>query len=677
MFSAEYRTVRASYAFAAAFVALSVACGPQSVRPDAPSSSQASPDPARPPAIAFFNHPLLKDLALSPNGERIAGVSSRADREMLLVRKTMGGQLKGLAEVIRDRKREAMTIASIGWPSDDRVVMVVDEPLRESTNHARRQRLFAVDLQGEVRYLARDWYQSAQIYAQGHIISWLPDDPRHLLVSVILAGQIYPSVLRVNVRTGAYRVIHEPTWGISSYYADHRGNVRAAFGFGKPPGAVRDDKLFEVFLARIDPSDRFHEVIRWNPLIEAGFWFASFTPSPELIFAIVGTDDGDRNALFPFDLSTGEFGEAGFQHPLVDVTDIEVSKFDGRPLYVELEFERPEIIYIDEKLASLQRRVDAALPNRVNRFVDYNRAETLFIVRSSSDVAPPEYYVFDGVRPRLLFEAFPDLKGARLSPMLPVTYTARDGLEVHGYWTRPAGAPDGPLPTIVLPHGGPWTRDRWGWDAEVQFLASRGFAVFQPNFRGSTGYGYAFAQAGFGEWGLGMQDDITDGVRWLIAQGMADLDRIGIFGISYGGYAALQGLASTPELYKAGASLAGVADVRMFMSDVGQNLRHDDLMERLVGDRRIDKEKLTAASPAKNADQIRVPVLLGHGTRDWNVRVEHSKSMARALRKNGVPVELYIYEDEPHDFLDDRNRAHFFAQLAEFFERHLAVDAVD
>jgi dipeptidyl aminopeptidase/acylaminoacyl peptidase len=257
--------------------------------------------------------------------------------------------------------------------------------------------------------------------------------------------------------------------------------------------------------------------------------------------------------------------------------------------------------------------------------------------------------------------------------MLPIEYRARDGLTIRGYWTRPVDAPDGPLPTIVLPHGGPWARDLWGWDAEAQFLASRGFAVFQPNFRGSTGYGHAFTEAGYGEWGLAMQDDITDGVRWLIDRGMADPERIGIFGMSYGGYAALQGLVSTPELYKAGASLSGVSDVRMFMADVSKNLRHVEVMVQLVGDRRADKDKLSAASPAHNAGRIRVPVMLGHGTRDWNVSVDHSKKMARALEKHGTPVELYIYEDEPHDFLDDRNRAHFFEHLADFFERHLAV----
>jgi hypothetical protein len=265
------RIVRGFLALAVLLGALGIGCGPSAARPSASPGVQTPEVLGQPPAIAFFSHPLIEGLALSPDGERIAGVASQADKELVLVRKTMGGELRGLAEVVREKKTKAMTISAIGWPSNDRVVMVVDEPLRESTNNARRQRLFAVDLRGEVRYLARDWYQSAQIYAQGDIISWLPDDPRHVLVSVILAGQIYPSVLRVDVRTGAYRVVHEPTWGISSYYADHRGDVRAAFGFGKPRGAVRDDKLFEVFLARIDPMDRFHEVIRWNPLVEAGF----------------------------------------------------------------------------------------------------------------------------------------------------------------------------------------------------------------------------------------------------------------------------------------------------------------------------------------------------------------------------------------------------------------------
>ncbi|MBT8482089.1 MAG: S9 family peptidase [Myxococcales bacterium] len=663
--------VKRGFALAALLALIGAGCGPKSVRLDALPSHSSSSATARPSALAFFNHPLVEELSLSPDGEHIAGVSSRADSEVLLVRQTMGGRLKALAEIVRDKNGEAMTISRIGWPADDRVVMVVEEPLRLSTNHSRRDRLFSADLQGNVRHLAKSWDQSTQIYNQGDVINWLPDDPRHLLVGVIMAGEIYPTVVRVNVWTGAYRVVQEPIWGISEWYADHQGRVRAALGFGKPRGTMRDDKLFVVFAARSTPDEEFRDVVRWNPLNEVGFTFAEFTPDPERLFVVFGSPDGDRDAIGVFDLAKNEFADIRFEHPVVDVTDVVVSQLDGRPLYVSLMFERPEVVYLDAKLEKLQARVDEALPNRVNRFADFNRDESRMLVRSWSDVAPPEYYLFDGANLSLLLQAYPDLIDTRMSAMQPIEYRSRDGLTIRGYWTRPVDAPAGPVATIVLPHGGPWARDVWGWDPVVQFLASRGFAVFQPNFRGSTGYGTEFREAGYGQWGLGMQNDITDGVRWLIQRGMADPERIGIFGMSFGGYAALQGLVSTPELYKAGASLAGVTDVRLFMSHVGQALRHDDMMRLLVGNRRTDKKKLAAASPVENVDEIRVPVLLGHGTRDWNVRVEHSKNMARALRKHDVPVELYIYDDEPHVFLDDRNLAHFFTKLAEFFERHL------
>jgi dipeptidyl aminopeptidase/acylaminoacyl peptidase len=254
--------------------------------------------------------------------------------------------------------------------------------------------------------------------------------------------------------------------------------------------------------------------------------------------------------------------------------------------------------------------------------------------------------------------------------MQPVAFQARDGLEIPGYLTRPTGAAPAPLPTILYLHGGPSTRDVWGWDPTVQFLASRGFAVFQPNFRGSTGYGRRHAELGHEQWGLAMQDDIEDAAHWLIARGITDPRRIGIYGADYGGYAALMALVKTPELFAAGASLAGVTDLIAMLNDEAW-CRSGPRSEQTVGSWWSDRTRLRETSPAQRADRILAPVLIAHGTADDAVHVRHAERMAEALEAGGGQVETLLYPGEVQGFVDEGKRIDFYERLAEFFARHL------
>ena len=293
-------------------------------------------------------------------------------------------------------------------------------------------------------------------------------------------------------------------------------------------------------------------------------------------------------------------------------------------------------------------------------------------MRASSDVVPPRYLVYNRKRREMhpLFVQYPDLKSEQMSPMQPIAFQARDGITIHGYLTRPKDAAPGPLPAIVLPHGGPTSRDVWGWDPEVQFLVSRGFAVLQVNFRGSTGYGARHQRLGYKQWGLAMQDDITDATRWLIAEGIADPARIGIYGSSYGGYAALMALVATPELFRAGASLAGVSDIIELLDNVDA-YAFSDFNVPVHGDTWKDRDQLAATSPARHADRIRAPVLIAHGTQDPIVHVKQAHLVIDAIEGAGGQVEFHLYEGEVHGFIDERNAIDFYTKLAAFFERHL------
>ena len=295
-------------------------------------------------------------------------------------------------------------------------------------------------------------------------------------------------------------------------------------------------------------------------------------------------------------------------------------------------------------------------------------------MRSEGDVHPPRYYLFDREARLLapLFSAYPELDDERLAPMQPIEYAARDGLAIPGYLTTPVGRGGPPFPAVILPHGGPWARDVWGWDASVQFLASLGFAVLQPNFRGSDGYGRSFGELGRGAWGQAMQDDLTDGARWLVEQGIADPERIGVFGASYGGFAALLALVREPELFRAGASYAGVTDLLTTLADDDWYLNMQEDMQELVGDRWGDRQRLREISPVERATEIRAPVLIGHGTEDPRVHVKQADAMIDALEEAGVEVVPLIYSGEVHGFIDERNAIDFFAHLGSFFEQHLA-----
>lgn len=626
------------------------------------------------PASAFLHHPLISQVKLSPSGEYLAAVSRKGVREVLVVRPTSGAEFEGLVAITRDRFGPSSHIERIGWASDDKLILVTSEPDLETRVEARRTLLFSVTRDGEeFDYLAEDWPDVDRIFHQGRIISYLPKDPANILVGVRLPGANYPGARRVKLSNGSLRNELSEIWGVYWWATDREGDIRAIGGSSKPRGGFKEGALTHFVMARASADDSFEEIVRWNPFTEDGFEFVEFSSDPEVIYAVFASEDGARHEIHRYDIVERQRTGLVYADPEYDVDTIVTSNLDGRPLYVLYEAERPKRHFFDADWRTMMNQIDRALPDRVNAVTSRNLDETVLVIRSYSDVVPPEYYVFDRrtLTLELIAELYPELQGVELSPMEPVSFAARDGLRIHGYLTKPPNASSGPLPTIIFPHGGPFARDVWGWDPAVQFLASRGFAVLQINFRGSDGYGEEFEQRGWGEWGLAMQDDITDGTRWLIDQGVADPDRIGIYGGSYGGYAALQALATEPDLYAAGASYAGVTDLRMTLSEDKMRLRYDDWSARLIGERRGDREKLIATSPAHNADKIRVPVLIGHGTRDDVVRVAEAEVMIKALERAGVPVESAIYEDELHAFLDDRKRADFYEKLASFFTKHL------
>ncbi len=277
-----------------------------------------------------------------------------------------------------------------------------------------------------------------------------------------------------------------------------------------------------------------------------------------------------------------------------------------------------------------------------------------------------------------LTDVSPWLNEEFMADQKPITYKTRDGLTIHGYLTLPKGVDPKNLPVVINPHGGPWARDSWGFNPEVQFLANRGYAVLQMNFRGSTGYGRDFWEKSFKQWGKTMQDDISDGVKWLIEEGIADPKRIGIYGGSYGGYATLAGLAFSPELYACGVDYVGVSNLFTFQNSIPPYWEpFKEMIYEMVGHPQKDSLLLRDASPVFHVDNIKAPLLIAQGLNDPRVNKDESDQMVEALKKNGIDVPYMVKDNEGHGFRNEENRFDFYGAMEQFFFKYLGGRAAE
>jgi dipeptidyl aminopeptidase/acylaminoacyl peptidase len=327
----------------------------------------------------------------------------------------------------------------------------------------------------------------------------------------------------------------------------------------------------------------------------------------------------------------------------------------------------------------VQAAIDRALPDTVNA-LSWSEGRERFLITAGSDVLPGSFFMYDAKAGKLewLADRRPWIDPMKMSSMTAVRYKARDGLEIPAYLTVPKSSSGKNLPMVVMIHGGPWVAgDAWYWHPEVQFLASRGYAVLQPNYRGTTRYGWKHFSSSFKQWGLTMQDDITDGVRWAIEQGVADPNRVCIYGGSYGGYATMMGLAKTPELYKCGINYVGVTDLDLFVNAMWSDFAYSEFlsygMKDMFGDWSRDREQLLSTSPVELASRIKAPVLMAYGASDTRVVPEHGTRMRAALERLGHKPEWMMVEGEGHGFRDMKNQVMFYGAMEKFLERNIGA----
>ncbi|WP_456476030.1 S9 family peptidase [Oceanithermus sp.] len=595
------------------------------------------------PLEVLFGDPELGQVRVAPDGRSVAFIAPWEGVKNLWVMDLASGERH---RVTSDRGRG---VQGHGWLPSGLLIYAQDKDGDENW------RLYAVDpAVGEPRLLTPGEGVQAQLLAVH------PDYPDELLVLLNDRDPALHDVWRINARTGERRrALENP--GFIGFLADERLNVRLAH-------KSSDDGGGELYLRE---GDAWKPLLRWGLDDSLGTWPLALRGNTLYMASSLGRDTA---ALVAVDLATGE-EQLLAEDPRYDLPNEEGLLFHpraARPEAVAVMRDRLGWIVLDpalepdfERLAELDGDVYVTSRDQANR---------VWVVREELDAQSPRYWVYDRSTRELtlLGDAHPALADYTLAPMQPVRYRARDGLEIEAYLTLPPGREPRGLPTVIFPHGGPWYRDVWGFDPIAQWLANRGFAVLQPNFRGSTGYGKTLLNAGNKEWGRKMQDDLTDGVRWLVEQGIADPERVAIMGGSYGGYATLAGLAFTPELYAAGVDIVGPSNLFTLLETVPPYWKPMiALFHTRMGHPERDAELLRAASPLFSAEKIQAPLLIGQGANDPRVKRAESLQIVQALKEKGKPVEYVEYPDEGHGFVKAENRLDFFRKAEAFLEKHL------
>jgi len=603
------------------------------------------------PLEDFFRKPERSDVRISPDGTHLGWLAPWERRLNVHVRELRTGEERRVTHAT------ARDVLGWFWASDERLVTVQD------TGGDENYRLHAVsrDGTGAIDLTPFDGVKCG-------LIDDLEDEPDQILFQMNRRDPRVFDAYRADVATGELHHVAENPGNIRGWITDNSGRIRAAIaGDGASTSLLHREN--EKVPWRTVTTQDFREKLR--PL--------AFTFDDRRLY-VTSNVGRDKAAIFEYDPTTAEHGRLIFEHPEVDVQALSKSRRRRVLTYVTYETDKLKMHFLDDEQRAMQDFVDSKLPGRLNFFVSSSRDEMRWVVQSCGDRTGGSYHLLEwgepGTQRKLtpLFDSSPWLHEEELAEMRPITFTNREGHVLHGYLTVPVGVEAKNLPLVLNPHGGPWFRDSWGFNPEVQFIANRGAAVLQVNFRGSTGYGKAFWKSSFGQWGLAMQDDLTDAVRWAVDQGIADASRLAIYGGSYGGYAALVGITKEPDLFACAVSYCGPSSIFTWLEafpPYWEPLRAK--VYEMVGHPERDAERLKATSPLFHVDRIRCPLLVAQGANDPRVRKTESDQIVAALRERNVDVEYLVKDDEGHGFANEENKFDFYRAMEQFLGQHLRL----
>lgn len=493
-------------------------------------------------------------------------------------------------------------------------------------------------------------------------LRFIPGKEKELIVIINKRDKQYFDPYSLNIETGDLKLLYENKENYDSWYTDNNGVIRLA---------TKTDGVNVTYLYRNSEKDKFSELLTTS--FKETFYPQSFDAGNQMIY-VLSNIGRDKVALVKYDPITKKETEELYSNPDYDLGGAFYDRKKKDLVSVWWDADKEQKHFFNKDWGEMQATVEKQLPGYIADFSSYNDDQTKFVAYITGDKLPVKYYLFDKQSNDLkeVANPYPWLNEKDLAEMKPISFKSRDSLTIHGYLTVPKGMDARNLPVVVNPHGGPWARDTWGFNPEVQFLANRGYAVFQLNFRGSTGYGRKFWESSFKQWGKKMQDDVTDGVEWLKKQGIADSTRIAIYGGSYGGYTTLAGVTFTPDLYAAAVDYVGVSNLFTFMNTIPPYWKpYLEQFYEMVGNPKTDSLLLASASPALHADKIKTPLFIAQGANDPRVNKAESDQIVEALKERGVNVEYMVKDNEGHGFLNQDNRFDFYGAMEKFLEKHL------
>ena len=645
------------------------------------AAAQQGAAPADPAAL-FGARQAVSQIDISPDGQRVVYLVPGPGESTYAVAQALDGESQ--ARIILRSDGDPERLQGCDFVANDRLICrfyVLADGGYGTSNLLPFTRLLSVDLDGGDAQLLGQRQSSYDAYLRqfdGAIIDWLPDEDGAVLMSrqyVPEAGRLGTRMVRtteglgvdrIDVRTLRARTVEPADERTGRYISDGRGNVRI-----KAVPSVRGST--GMMGSRVDYFYRSENGGAWQPLgsydslSNEGLYPLAVDGAQNAAYVLKKLDG--RDALYRVKLDGSMATELVYANDQVDVDNVVLARRGTQVIGVSFADESRRVVYFDRDYSALADALGRAIPNLpLIDFVESSRDGSRLLIHAGSDSDPGRYFVFDRGTRNLneILLVRPELEGVRLASVRPVTYPASDGTPIPAYLTLPPGSDGRNLPAIVLPHGGPESRDVWEFDWLAQFLAHRGYAVLQPNFRGSAGYGQDWLQQnGFRGWRTSI-GDVTAGARWMASQGIADAGRMAIVGWSYGGYAALQSGVAEPDLFRAIVAIAPVTDLqelkeeaRMFTS--GRNV------SEWIG----DGPHIVEGSPARNAAAITAPVLLFHGDRDLNVRVSHSQRMDSALRNAGRTSDLVVFPGLEHDLDDSGARTRMLQRIDAFLSDRL------
>jgi dipeptidyl aminopeptidase/acylaminoacyl peptidase len=666
---AAARFMRITSAISCAFTVLSVcAQSPASPAVATPLTAAAYKTAADIPVGEFFRLPSYSQMAMSPDGKKLAALAPVNGRENLVVID------------LETRKSNATTAFStvdvnwFTWVDNGRLIFRASNRQLE-TGVRRRGAMIAIDVDGQnSRNLAYDIRGGFDILARTR------DGSGELIVSTNLRDIDSDDLYRFDTRTGRSKLLTFDSPGrVVDWVIDQTLEPRVALRLEPRESASKPRR--RTLWHRKSANESWQQIGESTGDLERMMPLA-FDDDNQTLF-VSARNQEDRSAIYRYDIANKRLGEVIAKHPWIDLNGGLLSHpGNGKVLGLRHSAEMPSTSWFDPRYAAIQVGLDKALPNTVNRITPGDDASRFLIVFAQSATEAGTYFVFDTQKRTL--DRVAGTRDWLPSTLMPerrfVTYKARDGLNIPAWLTVPRSVEAKNLPLIVNIHGGPWVRGyqgvQWGRWPEAQFFASRGYAVLEPEPRGSVGFGAKHYQSSFKQWGLSMQDDITDGALHLANEGIVDKSRMCLFGGSYGGYATLQGLVRDPNLWKCGHAYVAVTDIELKQNVTwSDTARYSDYYEtdfkRWIGDAATDRARFDATSPAKNAAKIKAAVMLTMGGQDQRVPLIHGTAMRDAMEKVGKPLDYTVYLDEGHGFNAHHNVVDFYTRTEAFFAKHL------